>query len=116
VLRGDAADYADPVDPVDPVEPLRLVERGELGAEDRLTVDPKLIGYRRAGDHVVAGDHPHPDVGRLRVRDRRLGLGAWRVDHADETRHLEALDVRQQVAAGVERHGVEIAVRGRRHA
>jgi hypothetical protein len=49
-----------------------LAQRGELGAQHRLARDAELLGDRRAGDHVVAGDHPHPDVGGLRVADRAL--------------------------------------------
>ena len=48
-------------------EALRLVQRGELGAEDRLALDAELLGDRGAGDHVVAGDHPHADVRLLGV-------------------------------------------------
>ena len=65
-------------------EPLLLGQRGEVGAQDRLAGDAELLGDRRAGDHVVAGDHAHPDVRRLGVGDRRLRLVARRVDHADE--------------------------------
>ena len=54
------------------VQALGLVERGELGAEDRLAVDPEFLGDRGAGDHVVAGDHAHADVGLLGVGDRLL--------------------------------------------
>ena len=113
VLGGDAADDADRVDPL---EALGLVERGELGAEDRLALDPELLGDRRAGDHVVAGDHPHADVRLLGVGHRLLGLGARRVDHPDEARDLEAVDVAEQVAVGVERRRVEVAEARGHHA
>ena len=86
VLRRDAADDADRVDAV---EPLLLRQRGEVGAEHRIAGDAELLRDRGAGDDVVAGDHPHPDVRRLRVGDGGLRLLARRVDHRDEARHLE---------------------------
>ena len=113
VLGSDASDHADVVDAR---QPLLLAQRGELRPEHRRTGDAELLGDGRPGGHVVAGDHPHPDLGALGVLDGRLGLVAGRVDHGDEGRHLEVGDVAQQVAFGVERGGVEIAERRRHHA
>ena len=96
---------------VDSLEPLRFGQRGELGAEDRLARDVELLGDRRSGDDVVARHHPHPDVRRLRVGDGGLRLLARRIDHADEARHLQALDQGEQIAVRVEAGGIEIAKR-----
>ena len=79
-----------------------LGHRREVGAEDGLSGDAELLGDRRAGDHVVSGDHPHADVGVLGGPDRVQRLGAGRIDHPDQRRHLQVLDQRQQVALGVE--------------
>ena len=75
---------------------------------------PSCLAIAAPGGDVVAGDHPHPDVGALRVEDRRLGLLARRVDHADQGGQLEIGDVAEQVALGVERGRVEVA-EGRGH-
>ena len=106
-------DPADDADLVDPRQPLGLVERGELRAEDR------LARRSRAASAIAAPVMTSSPV-TIRTRmcalcasaHRRLGLRAGRVDHADEARHLEALDVAEQVAVGVERAGVEVAVGG----
>ena len=101
--------------PVDPLEPLvDSSSAGELRAEDRLALDPELLGDRRAGDHVVAGDHPTRMCAGCASSTAGFDSARGGVDHADEARHLEALDVAEQVAVGVERVRVEVAVR-RRH-
>ena len=69
MLGGDAPDDANPIDPR---EALGLLERGELGAEDCLALDPELLGDRRTRDHIVPGDHSHADVGALGIFDRCL--------------------------------------------
>ena len=100
---------------VDSGEALRLGQRSEVGAENRLARDVELLGDRGAGDDVVTGHHPHPDVRRLRVGDRGLRLLARRVDHADQARHLQALDQGEQIAVRVEAGRVQIAERAGHH-
>ena len=89
--------------PTTPMLSIRFIrsaslERRELRAEDRLAVDPQLLGDRRAGHDVVTGDHANPDVRALGILDRLLGRRARWVDHPDEARHLKPVDVAQQIA------------------
>ena len=95
---------------------LGLAHRGELRTEDRLPVDPELLRDRRAGDDVVTGDHPNSDVSLLGVLDGLLRRRARRVDHPHEARHLDAVDIAQQVAIGVERRRVNVADAAGHHA
>ena len=90
VLGCDPADHADVVDAG---QPFLFAERGELGAEHRLAGDAQLLGDGGAGGDVVAGDHPHPDVGVLRVPDGRLGFVAGWVDHRDQGGQFQVGDV-----------------------
>ncbi len=99
---------ADDADLVDAGQPLFLGEGCEVRAEDRLSGDAELPGDRLACDDVVAGHHPHADVGVLGVADGVLGLGSGRIDHSDHRRHLQVRDQRQQVAVGVEVRGVDV--------
>ena len=69
---------------------------------------PSCLGDRLARDDVVAGHHPHADVGVLGVADRVLGLGSGRIDHSDHRRHLQVRDEREEVAVGVEVRGVDV--------
>ena len=69
---------ADDPDVVDAGQSVRVGQGGELGTEDGLAGDAQLLGDRSAGDDVVAGDHPDPDVRGLRARrpppgTRRVG-------------------------------------------
>src|SRR6476619_1610937 len=56
--------------PTTPMSPLSRGQRGEVGAEHGLAGDAQLRGDGRPGDHVVAGDHPHADVGSLGIGHR----------------------------------------------
>ena len=94
VLRCDPPDHADVVDPG---QPFGFRQRREVGAENGLTGDPELLGDRGTGRDVVAGHHPDPDVRGLGPGDRSLGLGARRIDHPDQTRHLQTGHVGEQV-------------------
>ena len=40
-----------------------------------------LAGYRCGRQRMIAGDHDHPDPGAVTAIDRRLDLGAWRIEH-----------------------------------
>ena len=60
------------------------VEASELGAGDHARAQPELVGDRPGGDGVVAGDHADVDPGGERDADGVLGLGAQRVDDADQ--------------------------------
>ena len=57
--------------------------RAEVGAGDRPTLDPELVGDRLGRDRVVAGDHPDLDPGRVRLRDGGLRGRPRRIDDAD---------------------------------
>ena len=77
---------------------------------------PELAGDRLGGDGVVAGDHPHLDAGRMRLRDGVAGLGPRRVDDADERQEPKVGDERQQVGVRIERLRVEVPLGGRQDA
>jgi hypothetical protein len=105
VLGADAGDHAYAVDLG---QCLLVAHGGELGAGEHGAVDAELAGDRGRSDRVVAGDHPDPDAGRLRRRDRCPGGGPGRVDDADQGEQLQPGDQREQVGAGVERGRVEV--------
>ena len=48
-----------------------------------------MPGDGAGGGGVVAGDHLHPDAGRVALGHRLDGLGAWRVDQADQADQRE---------------------------
>ena len=110
VLGGDTRDDADLVD-------LRLrllvAERGELRAGDRPPGDAELLGDGGGGDGVVAGDHAHLNASGVRLGDRGLGLGAWRIDDAHQREQRQIADEWQQVGVGIEAGGIEVFARQR---
>ena len=106
----------DDADLVDLAVGLLVAELGELRAGDGAALDAELVRDRRGGDRVVAGDHPHLDAGRVGGGDRGLRRGTRRVDDADQRQQRQVLHQRQQVAARVERRGVEVPAGGRHHA
>ena len=69
---------------------LVVVHRVELGAGDDSPVEPELVADGAGGGGVVAGDHLHGDAGRRQQGDGVGGLGAWRVDDADEHQRRSA--------------------------
>ena len=79
----------------------------------RLTCIPGGAAVRRRT--VVAGDHPDPDAGLLRRRDRCPGGRAGRVDDADQGKQLQPGDQREQVGAGVKRDRVDFLARDSDH-
>ena len=105
-------DASDDTDVVDAGESLGFGECGKVGAEDRRARDTELLGDRRAGRHVVAGDHADTDVSSLSGGDGGLRFSPGRVDHADEARHLQAGNVSEQVTVGVEDAAIEVTGRG----
>ena len=92
MFRCDAAHDADRVDPI---PPLLFRQRSEVRTENRLAIDTELLGNRGAGDHVIAGDHAHPDMRLLRVRNGCLGFGSGRIDHGHQAGHLKIMNVAQ---------------------
>ena len=88
----------------------------EVGAQDRLAGDAELLGDGRTGDDVVAGDHAHPDVRGLRV-GRPRPCDSSRGGSIMPTRLVSSqiADVAEQVAVGLERGRVEVAVGGGHH-
>ena len=113
VLRSDPGDDADLAHLC---AELLVADRRELGAGQGAALDPELAGDRGRGRGVVAGDHPDPDAGVLAEGDRVPRLLARRVDDADEGEQRQVLHLREQVAAGVEGRGVEVARGHRQHA
>ena len=80
----------------------------ELVTGDDPAVDAELGGDGAGGGGVVAGDHLHRDAGRAAQPDRVAGLGAGRVDDADEGVEGEVVDPAVGIddgAAGVEHLG-----------
>ena len=103
------SDPAHDPDVVDPGQPISVGEGGEVGSEHRLAGDTQLLGDRRPGGDVVAGDHAHADVGGLRLLDGGFGFSPGRIDHPDKAGHLQVVHVREQIALGVERGGVDVS-------
>jgi hypothetical protein len=66
---------------------------------------PSSPAIAAARGRMVAGDHPHPDAGRLALGDRRLGLRPRRVDDAHHRQQGEVAHLLDQVAVGVEEAG-----------
>ena len=106
VLRSDPGDDADLAHLG--VE-LVVAQRRELGAGEGAALDPELAADRGGRRGVVAGDHADLDPGVLAERDRVPRLLARRVDDADQGEQRQVLDLREQVAAGVEGRGVDVA-------
>src|SRR5690606_31037850 len=50
----------------------------------RAAVDAELRCDHARCDRMIAGDHERTDAGGLRTRNGLCGLGARRIDHADE--------------------------------
>ncbi len=75
---------------------LFIGHRVEFGARLDTRAQPEFVGDRAGGDRVVAGDHADVDAGGQGAGDGVLGLGAQRVDDADQ-RH------EQQVVHGTHR-------------
>ena len=75
---------------------------GELGAGDHARPEAELVGDRPGGHGVVAGDHPDVDPGGVGDADGVDGLGAQRVDDADERDQHEVVHLAHRI---VERRG-----------
>ena len=113
VLRGNSGD--DP-DLLHLLVELLVGQRRELGARERPALDPQLRGDRGGRRHVVACDHPCADPGLPTACDRVLRLLARRVDDRHQGEQRQVLHLREEVAARVERGGVEVLGGDRQHA
>ena len=112
MLGGDATDDADAVDPLS-----RSCSSSAAKSAPRIA-SPSIPSCLAIAAPVTTSS---PVTIRTRMCalwascDRLLGLGARRVDHPDQARHLEPLDVGQQIAVGVERRRIEVTEAGRHH-
>src|SRR4029450_1995072 len=88
--------------------------RSEHGAGNGPTLDAELSGDRSRGRRMVTSDHPHPDAGTPALGDGGLRLGPGRIDDPDHREQGEILHEIDQVATGVERRGIEVAL-GHQH-
>ena len=113
VLGRDARD--DP-DAVDLLRELCVVQRRELCAGNRTSLDSEVVADRRGRRRVVAGDHADTDPGLLAAGDRVLRLLARRIHDPDQCKQRQALDLLEELRLRVERRHFDVARRDREYA
>ena len=107
VLGGDPGDDADLVEPAGEVVVVR--DPVQVGAGDRVAGDAEVGGDGPGGHRVVTGDHPDSDARVAALGDGLAGLGAGRVDDADERDEHDPVEQVHRVLGALDVVGGEVA-------
>ena len=113
VLGGDAGEHRGFLDALRKLGDANPVE---FGASQHHSFQAQFAGDGGGGDGVVAGDHLDLDAGLLAQANRVAGLGAGRIDDADQSDQSELLRPGQQVGGRVKLVCRDIAFGHRQHA